>query len=115
MNYLITFEGDIVDKYPLPKAFNSLDDALEYLSEQFQIKNREKFRFFPDPEDDRILIYEIDPPEVRIVWHFTGYHYPWPLKNGIGFNDNGDPKAETLNQGKLPGHPKESLYEMAMY
>lgn len=49
----------------------------------------------PDPEDDRILVWEVDDDGYRIVWHSSGWHF--------------DPEAHDLpggplEQGTLPGH-----------
>lgn len=53
----------------------------------------------PDPEDDRIVVWKCEPPQMIPVWHFSGWHW--------------DPDEFNLPQGKLPGHDK-SLYEEAM-
>lgn len=53
-----------------------------------------------DPEDDRILIWEILPTgHKKVVWHFSGWHW--------------DPDEFDLPQGRLMGHDK-SVYAECM-
>jgi hypothetical protein len=59
----------------------------------------EGYYWFPDPEDDRIVIYEVKPPHLTPVWHFSGWH--WSCEE-FG-----------LEQGKLPGM-SNPLYVMAL-
>lgn len=53
----------------------------------------------PDPEDDRIVIWELTPgKKKKAVWHFSGDHF--------------DADEFGIPQGHLLG-AKESLYEIA--
>lgn len=76
---------------------NSLDEALEHLSGEFP-PSEDGWRG-PDPEDDRILIWEVLPSgHKKVVWHFSGWHW--------------DADEFGLPQGKLPGDER-SLYDLS--
>jgi len=92
--YIVTFHGDLdMDSW----ACHTLDEALENLAGEFNGNE-------PDPEDDRILVWEVDPPMMRVVWHFSGWHWSYWCDDQVG---------GPLDQGKLPGHD-QSLYNEAM-
>ena len=84
--YLVEQKGDIEGL----DTFKTLEDALLFIEKGID----------PDPEDDRILIREVDPEAgtMRVVWHFSGWHW--------------DMNEFDLPQGKLLGHDR-SLYEEA--
>lgn len=99
--YLITREGDIEGM----TVHESLDAALTYLSEEYPLATDRDpddvslYRYTPDPEDDRILIWEVLPSGHRKqVMHFSGWHYS---------SDNLDCPPITL-----PGDP-DTLYKIA--
>lgn len=119
MEYLIERLGDISGK----TYHHSLDEALAQLRKEYPklIDMREAIAHIvadaiiaylkehnvdldeipntPDPEDDRILIWEIQSDgQAKVVWHFSGWHW-----NADEFD---------LPQGTLPGD-NISLYELA--
>lgn len=79
----------------------SLDNALWQIAREYPLdKTGEFYRETPDPEDDRILIWEIlDSGHAKVVWHFSGWHW--------------DAEEFGLPQGKLPGD-EEDLYTLAL-
>lgn len=119
--YLVEYLGDIaggnIGKYgenPQSNAdgfvFESLEAALKAIAIDFPLEEildwetnqptGQYHRIGPDPEDDRILIWEILPSKHRkVVWHFSGWHW--------------DSSEFSIEQGSLPGD-KESLYGMVM-
>ena len=119
--FLVTYEGDIEcgkqtwrmngqkhDKEPWVaqnRVFNTVDDALAAIAQDFPMEwdEREKRerRVTPDPEDDRIVIWELVVGEtMKSVAHFSGWHWSWDEMGG----------AKELI---LPGDTK-SLYAIAM-
>jgi len=98
--YIIERLGDIEGL----TIHNSLEEALQQLEKEYPITKDEDgnlYRETPDPEDDRILIWEVLPSgHKKVVWHFSGWH--WDSDEFYG-----------LEQGKLPNDEK-SLYEIAM-
>lgn len=110
--YLIQYFGDLErDRGPCMKTFSSLLDALSWLHHNEgwgkYIKNADYEEWYetPDPEDDRILIWELAPEKIgKVVWHFSGWHWSSDANEFVG---------GPLPQGKLPGFDK-TLYELAM-
>lgn len=102
--YVATFHGDL-DHHPM--VDNTLDSLLLELKEEFKwgeiIKSGwdEGCYITPDPEDDKVEIWEYDAENktAKIVWGFWGWHWYSP---------------EGMEQGKMPGD-KESLFELAMF
>lgn len=87
------------------RLYDSLSDALNAISIDFPMAYNEDFleahRRTPDPEDDRIVVWEFTNNESRkAVWAFCGWH--WDLDE-LGLTE----------QGKLPGDTN-SLYDIAM-
>jgi uncharacterized protein (DUF3820 family) len=77
---------------------DSLKDAITHLEDSYPLSV--DGRFTPDPEDDRILIWEVLPSgHKKVVWHFSGWHW------------DADEFYE-LPQGKLNGDT-DSLYHIA--
>lgn len=75
--------------------FSSLEEALDWIESHV----------FPDPEDDRIVIWEVlDSGHRKVVWHFSGWHWD---------SNGGDLVGGPLAQGKLRGHSK-SYYDEVM-
>jgi len=71
--------------------FHSFEDALAWLRDNIG---------YPDPEDDRMLIWEVLPSEhKKVVWHFSGWHW--------------DADEFGIPQGKYPSD-EESVYAMCM-
>jgi hypothetical protein len=69
---------------------DTLDAALAALSREYPVHPETGVRTTPDPEDDRILIWEILPTcHKKVVWHFSGWHW-----NAEEFG---------LDHGTLPG------------
>jgi len=99
--HIIQYFGDI--HRPMT-AHASLDEALAAL---IRFGKRAADGFYddtPDPEDDRIIIWEAIPGETcNVVWHFSGWHWR---------HDAADLPGGPLEQGKLPGFDK-SLYDIA--
>lgn len=81
---------------------HSLKAALAHLDAEFpKVEGEGGLRSSPDPEDDRILIWEILPSgHKKVVWHFSGWHW--------------DADEFGLGQGSLPGD-QTSLYELANF
>src|SRR5437016_4716182 len=107
--FILEFNGDLPVNRPecrVPYAFYSLEDALAKVRDLFVKPGRDEFEEYdlttlPDPEDDRIVVYEANPEtsNVKAVWAFCGWHW--------------DITEFELEQGKLPGMDK-SLYALAM-
>lgn len=94
MKYIIERLGDISGE----TTHNTFDEAIKQLETEYPI-NDEGIRMTPDPEDDRILIWEVlDSGHKKVVWHFSGWHW-----------DTGE---FDISQGSLPGD-KECLYKIA--
>lgn len=84
--YIVELLGDLEGTH----IFNTLSAALEFIRENVS----------PDPEDDRILVWEVLVSEhKKVVWHFSGWHW--------------DSDEFGLPQGALPGDG-ESLYGKIM-
>lgn len=78
----------------------SFDDALKSLALEYPRDAEAGQRQTPDPEDDRILIWEVLPSLHRkVVWHFSGWHHS---QEEFG-----------IDQGSLPGDDR-SLYALAL-
>jgi len=88
--------GGIAGIVGIEKAY----DVVEYLTNTLNISEWLFERQTPDPEDDRILIWEItDTGHRKVVWHFSGWHW--------------DANEYGLLQGVLPGDGI-SLYALAL-
>lgn len=84
--YVIECNGDCYSRsgeYAIDNQwFASLDDALAYLASEFPLEPDadnpgQVVRRTPDPEDDRILVWEVLPSGHRkTVWGFYGWHWP---------------------------------------
>lgn len=109
--FILEFNGDLPINRPEcrnPYAFYNLRDALLKVKEMFVKVEIDAhgplydLSTLPDPEDDRIVVYEANPDtnEVKAVWAFCGWH--WNISE-LGL------EKETL----LPGMEK-TLYELAM-
>jgi len=98
--YIIERLGDISGL----TIHNSLEEALEQLEKEYPLEYNGKgeiYRETPDPEDDRILIWEVLPSgHKKVVWHFSGWH--WDSE-----------EFYNLEQGKLPSDTR-SLYHIAL-
>lgn len=117
--YVATFHGDIADKAPI--AAHSLEDCLRLIQESYDygkmvdeiISENETWTTYvtPDPEDDKIEIWEYDPENLvhRVVWGFWGWHWQMPEFTNDDFVETRDGSG----QGIMPGNSK-SLYELAM-
>jgi hypothetical protein len=104
--YLIEELGDL--NGPL-QAYPTLNGALAALAARFGQKvtnaDGEEYYDTPDPEDDRIIVWEATPGEVcKAVWHFSGWHWD---------HEASDLPGGPLEQGVLPGCER-SLYELAV-
>ena len=132
MNYMIERLGDISGKTfhdnlndafsQLEKEYPSIEDTRLFKDIDMLVKKgrtKEVIDYFcniedawdnrarqtPDPEDDRILIWEINEDgSSRVVWHFSGWHWDF---------EAGDVVKGGLPQGRLPGD-KEPLYAIAI-
>jgi hypothetical protein len=115
--HIVEFKGDLPrtrnkDGCDKPHAFYNLNEALAFLIELF-LKDAEPdedgpgmyYPHLPDPEDDRIIVWEAHPDsgEVKAVWQFSGWHWE---------HDAADLPGGPLPQGKLPGL-SATLYELA--
>lgn len=80
-------------------VYASFKEALAYLAEKFRFDEEDEYPSTPDPEQDRILIWEVLPSgHRRVVWQFAGWHY--------------DANEYSVGQCALPGHSKD-LYSIA--
>lgn len=103
--YFARFDGDISHLEPV--AGKSLEECLSNVRSKHRFGQKVKDKYFPDeetvftpdPEDDKIEVWEIDTDtaSAKVVWGFWGWH--WPVPDG-------------LEQGILPGDNK-SLYEIS--
>jgi hypothetical protein len=113
--FVLDFFGDLPTKRPdcrEPKAFHSLEEAVEVVKKMFIQDNPNapagtmNLDLLPDPEDDRILIWEANPDthEIVVRWAMNGWH--WPHDDMPGMFESSD---------KLEVNGKEySLYDLAM-
>lgn len=83
-----------------PLTFSSLSAALWFLEKwTIEIIGEER-EYKLDPEDDRVLIWEVVASgHKKVVWHFSGWHW--------------DAEEFGLEQGKFLGHEK-SVYSETM-
>ncbi|MDE1867794.1 MAG: hypothetical protein KGI08_08825, partial [Thaumarchaeota archaeon] len=112
--YVATFHGDLDGEYP-PIVATSLDELLKDIQElteygksvvvpeeTYEGKTYPEYTQWttPDPEDDKIEIWEFDTENksAKLVTGFFGWH--WQIPEGV-------------EQMKMPGNDK-SLYELAM-
>jgi hypothetical protein len=109
--YVVQMLGDLPrGKFAPFYPFHTLEDALGFLRSEWGdqttggFSDEELIWDTPDPEDDRIVIWEVAPPYMRAVWHFSGWHWEYDASDLVG---------GPLEQGVLPGHDR-SLYELAM-
>lgn len=101
--YVIEREGDLEDI----TVHKSRDAAIEFLALEYPIEEQEDFggdkhiaRSTPDPEDDRILIWEVlASGHKKVVGHFSGWHW--------------DSEKFGIEQITLPGD-EDTLYSLAM-
>lgn len=103
--YLTEYFGDIGDYatrcHPTMEA--ALTEIYGTFGQPMLNADKEWVLNTPDPEDDRIVIWEATPGEVvKCVWHFSGWHWD---------GEAGDLPGGPLEQGALPGFDK-SLYEL---
>jgi len=88
--YIVEFMGDI------PRTTTKNFDLARASTFEAALELAERWAPMPDPEDDRILIWQVlESGHKRVVWHFSGRHW---------FSD------EFGEQGKYLGHEK-TLYE----
>lgn len=118
MIYVIEYKGDLPHTRRLehPEAFYSLDEAFERLTRLFLTdvevweENGKEYKNYPntpDPEDDRIVVWEMNPgatASAKAVWHFSGWHW---------LHDANDLPGGPLEQGTLPALNGKSLYDVA--
>lgn len=119
--FVMDFYGDLPVKAPplcaVSRVFGSIDEALVWLDEHvakdwtnddspFIEDRNSQDSFWFDPEDDRIVIWEIMPDNkvAKVVWHASGWHWQ---------HDASDLVGGPLEQGKLPCDTL-SLYERAI-
>ena len=92
-HYVVEVDGNL--SAPRRK-FNTLAKALAFIEEKYPS---------PDPEDNRILIWEVlTTGHRKVVWHFSGWHWN---------QDCSDVAWKKLPQGSLFGYRK-SLYADVM-
>jgi hypothetical protein len=105
--YIVQYYGDI-GEIPARVCYK-LGEALLLIKNQFGVQTRNEYGDlewnYPDPEDDRIVVWKAVPGEVMTVaWHFSGWHFA---------GDASDLPGGPLEQGTLPGF-SDSLYHCAM-
>lgn len=94
MLYIIQFDGDLPRTRGLeaPEAYETYQQVVDRLMELFVARNRKRLRrFLPDEEDDRVLVWAVDPkmaPTMKVVWAFVGSH--WPRDNFPGLSEAKD-------------------------
>lgn len=97
--YVVERLGDLERDHPHAtlSGHQSLDEALAQIGAEFSA--HEDGARGPDPEDDRVLVWEILPSgHKKVVWHFSGWHW--------------DAEEFGLPQGTLPGDA-DDLYTLA--
>lgn len=111
--FVIECEGDCYSKsgrYSIyEKWFPSLEQTLDFLSAEYPMQpniggeNPDQIvRATPDPEDDKIVIWEVLPTGHRkAVWGFFGWHH------------SSSAESYACGQSSLPGD-SESLFSLAM-
>jgi hypothetical protein len=81
---MLQFDGDMPRTFKLtkPEVYFSRRAALERLEKLFFCHGSRPdgvyWRTLPDEEDDRILLWELDPsrrPSARVAWAFIGSHW----------------------------------------
>ncbi len=104
--YVVEYLGDLPRTRQLgsPESFYKLEHVYRRLRALF-LPN-DKGGEFPDPEDDRIVVWEFDtntmPPTSKVVWAFNGWHWHHDVLPGMSEYEN----------STLPGCSK-TLYQMA--
>jgi len=99
VHFLVEQKGDLEQNlYDLGKGhidiFHSLDEALIFIRNAIS----------PDPEDDRILVWEVSLDGTKkVIWHFSGWHWDYSCADLV---------PGGMTQGKLLGHPDCLLNEM---
>ena len=91
--YVVERLGDITGL----SLHDNLEQALVQIESECPMDDGE--RIAPDPEDDRILVWEVLPGgHKKVVWHFSGWHWD-------------SSEFYELEQGSLPSDPR-NLYSM---
>lgn len=114
--FVLDFYGDLITLRPEcrePMVFHTLESAKDKILEMFVQDDPNapagtiNLQLLPDPEDDRILVYEANPDtgKVMVRWRFCGWH--WPRDDMPGMDISND--ELTLKNGKVI-----SLYDIAM-
>lgn len=105
VQYMIELLGDLRGKH----FRSTIEEALRFIEQKVCApevdEEDERTRYQgPDIEDDRILVWEVQPNgNKKVVWHFSGWHW-------ASYEDDPGDEAYGLEQGKLLGHEK-TLYE----
>lgn len=88
--FIILFDGDLPRTRGLvaPEAYKTLDAVNARLKELFidAVKPHWGGPWLPDPEDDRVLVFQADPdasPSMKVVWAFLGTHWSWDEPPGV--------------------------------
>lgn len=113
--FVLDFYGDLPTKRPdcrEPLVFHTLEAAKDKIFEMFVQDNPDapagaiNLQLLPDPEDDRILVYEANPDTGRVLvrWCMNGWH--WPNDDMPGMKESNDILVK--NGRSL------SLYDLAM-
>ena len=80
--WVIQFDGDLYRRGLVAlESWASLERALQRIVELFVATGD-----LPDPEDDRVLIWESDPdasPTMKVVWAFIGDHFSYEGLPGL--------------------------------
>ena len=94
-DYIAEGMGDI--RIPV-KNFDTLESALIFLESLGERDEDGKYIPAFDPEDDRVLVWEILPSgHKKVVWHFSGWHW--------------DSEEFGFPQGAFIGHEKDVYSE----
>lgn len=101
-----TFPSKEMALYALAKDWGFIDQ--EPIYDRWGNKISWGERFIPDPEDDRVLLWEVSDEGRKVVWHFSGWHWSF---------DCNELPGGPLEQGTLPHEGtywNKPLYELAM-
>lgn len=92
--YSIQFDGDLERRgLVAPEAYRTLEEVFARLKALFLDTPHpwnDGCSYLPDEEDDRILVWRIDPdarPTMTVVWAFLGTHFSWDNMPGLPADD----------------------------
>lgn len=115
-HYYFEFLGDL--EGTCAETFDSKEAALETLAREWGFMGGAEIvdrwgnkigytpRYIPDPEDDRVLLWEVSDEGRKLVWHFSGWHWSFDAEELPG---------GPLDQGSLPTDYPGTYWDKPLY